>query len=156
MAKSDDLCIATPIDIVCRIKEKGKERTVAINIKTSSQIGDHQREQCAIEKLLWNETYPELQVSATGILRPKDWNMKKGLPTYEFELLDEQTEYSMATDARQRLKLALLNPNSTYLNYPNNITVFTGVTELGQAPQITTKTLEEIFTEQNVTELITH
>ncbi len=151
MAKHDILEIATPIDLCCKLKDG---RVVTLNIKTSAQIGDHQREQCAIEKLLWNTTYPDCQAISTGILRPKDWSQKKGIPTYEFELLDEKTEIEMREDAVKRLMLTKSNEKSTYLNYPKSIAVFSGITKLGESPKIESRTLEQLFTE-NITNIET-
>lgn len=147
MCKSDILEIATPIDLTCKLKG-GKVAT--LNIKTSAQIGDHQREQCAIEKYLWNATYPDCQASHTGIIRPKAWKEKKGIPTYEFELLKPEEEIQMTADAVERLLLVKRNINSTYLNYPKEISIFEGVSKLGEAPKIVTKTLEQVFTENQL------
>ncbi len=142
MAKSDMLEIATPIDLVCKLRDG---IIASLNIKTSSQIGDHQLEQATIEKYLWNETYPDLQVNVTGIIRTKDW---RKAPSYEFLLVTPEQEKEMGNDAFKRLKLVRENQNSTYLNYPKNIPIFTGETKAGEMPNIEYKTLEQIFNEQ--------
>lgn len=154
MCKSDVLGIATPIDMVCKVKEKKSECVVTINLKTSGQLGNHHREQVSVERYLWNETYPELQAQKTGLLRPKDWSVKKGIPTYEFELLDEETERKYFTNAYKRLMLVKEDEQSTYLNFPNNILTFTGETKLGESPKLEVKTLEQIFTENQLINLI--
>lgn len=138
MAKCDILEIATPIDLVCKMKTG---EVVSINIKTSSQIGDHQREQATIEKYLWNQTY-DLKVNRTGILRTKDWRKS---PTYEYELVKPEVEKEMFDDAFKRLMLVKSNPNSTYLNYPKNIAVFQGVTKAGENPRIDYISIEQYF-----------
>lgn len=145
MCKSDVLEIATPIDLTCKLKDG---RIVTINIKTSSQIGAHQLEQCAVEMLMWNETYKDCQASHTGILRPKAWKEKKGIPTYEFELLKPEECQQITADAVERLMLVKKNSNSTYLNYPKEISIFEGVSKLGEQPKIITKSLEQIFNEK--------
>jgi hypothetical protein len=151
MAKSDKLQIATPIDITCLIKDKKKDFIATLNLKTSSQIGDHQREQCAVEKYLWNETYPDCQAVKTGILRPKDWNLKKGIPTYELEFINEEKEAEMLKDAISRLLLIKDNPSSTYLNYSSESLIFEGETLLGGKPSLTAKTIEQLFNETHET-----
>lgn len=139
MAKSDQLEIATPIDLFVKLKS-GK--TATINIKTSSQIGNGHREQVAVEKYLWNETYGN--ADCTAILRPKDWNLKK-VPTYEFEILDKDEEKRYADSAIKRLLIAKDDADNTYLNYPKESMIFTGSTKLGDAPKIEIKTLEQLF-----------
>lgn len=140
MAKSETLEIATPVDLVCKLKS-GKVAT--LNIKTSSQFTNSHREQVAVEKFLWNETYGNAEV--TGMIRPKDWSMKKGAPTYELEILDAITESKLLNSAYQRLMIAKDDENSTYLNYPKESRIFTGETKLGDNPQFETKTLEQLF-----------
>lgn len=143
MAKSDQLEIATPIDLTCKVKTKKGDKVVTLNLKTSNQIGDHQREQVVIEKHLWNETY-QLKADFTGIVRTKDW---RKTPTYEYELIAEEDEKIILDNTMKRLILAKDTPNSTYANFKNSIPVFTGVTKAGEAPKIEYKTLEEIFNE---------
>lgn len=140
MAKSDNLEIATPIDIFCKLKS-GK--TATLNIKTSSQISNSHREQVAVEKFMWNATYGNADV--TGILRTKDWSMKKGVPTYELELLDEKDEQKYLDSAIARLLIAKDDPANTYLTYPKEVNLFSGETKLGENPKIQTFTLEELF-----------
>lgn len=144
MAKCDELGIATPTDIVCDIRDKkaGKLR-IGINLKTSGQFGDHQREQVSVEKYLWNKTYPELQIDRAALLRPKDY--KKDTPTYEFEVLDPAESDALAADAIQRLNLCRSNPDSTYINFPKSAQVFTGVMKLGGKPTIVTRPIQEIL-----------
>jgi hypothetical protein len=151
MCKSDKLMISTPIDITCLIKDKKKDFIATINLKTSAQIGDHQREQCAVEKYLWNETYPDYQAAKTGILRTKDWSLKKGIPTYELEFLNEEKEAEMLKDAISRLLLIKDNSSSTYLNYSSESLIFEGETLLGGKPSLTTKTIEQLFNETHET-----
>jgi len=146
MCFSDELGIATPVDAVVTIKDKklGAIR-VCINLKSSSQFGDHQREQIALERFMWNLTYPDFQAHATALLRPKDY--KKETPTYEFEILDAVDEADFLKDALSRLRLCKDNPKSTYLNFPKSVRVFSGETKLGETPKIATKTMEELFFE---------
>lgn len=140
MGYSDQLEIATPVDLFCKLKN-GK--TATLNIKTSSQISDSHREQVAIEKLLWNSTYQN--ADCTGIIRPKDWSMKKGIPTYELEILKADEEKKLADNAVARLMLAKNDENSTYLNFSKEVSSFSGQTKLGENPKIETKTLESFF-----------
>lgn len=151
MAKTDIYRIATPIDLVVKLKDK---RVVTINIKTSSQIGSGHKEQVAVEKYLWNQTYYDVQAHSTGILRPKDWLLKKGVPTYEFVTLtpDEEEKYLQNTLAR--FDIALNDPDSTYLNFPAETVVFTGETKLGENPTMEVKTLEQLYKESQINELI--
>lgn len=151
MAKDDDLQIATPIDLVCKIKTKKGDIDVSLNIKTSEQFSDSHRKQVCIEKYLWNQTYPELQVAQTGLLRHKDWNLKKGVPTYELELIDTETEESMLRNTLQRLRICRDDVDSTYLGYPSEVPVFSGQTLIGESPKIESKTLEQLFTEYQPT-----
>lgn len=143
MCKSDELQIATPVDMVCRIKEKKGERTVSLNIKTSEQFGAHHYEQVSVEMHLWNNTYPDFQVDATGLLRPKDWSQKKGLPTYEYELLDDPQ--TMFENIRKRLLLCMADAECSYINYPTELPVFDGITKAGESPKIVMKSLQEIY-----------
>ncbi len=147
MALSDELQIATPIDLVCRVKEKKGERTVALNIKTSEQFGAHHYDQVAVEMHLWNNTYPDFKVDATGLLRPKDWSQKKGVPTYEYELMDADDQKNTFEKIRSRLLLCMSDPECTYLNYPTELPVFDGITKAGEAPKIVVKTLEQLYKE---------
>lgn len=154
MAFSDELSLATPCDLICRVKEKKGEKVVSLNIKTSEQFGLHHYEQVAVEMHLWNNTYPDFQVDATGLLRPKDWNLKKGVPTYEYVLLDADEQKSIFESARKRLLLCLADPESTYLNFATELPVFSGLTKAGEAPKIVNKTLEEIYNEYSERELV--
>jgi len=146
MAKSDEYQIATPLDLICKIKEKKGESVVCLNIKTSEQFGAHHWEQVAVEMYLWNRTYPDFPVSKTGLLRPKDWNVKK-VPTYEFELMEEQDQMKTLLGVLKRLELCLNDPECTYMNFPTELPSFKGVTAAGECPAIVTKTLEEIYNE---------
>jgi len=147
MTFCDDLEIATPCDLICKIKTKTGEPIVNLNLKTSEQFSDSHRKQVAIEKYLWNQTYPDFPVEQTGLLRGKDWNQKKGIPTYELELLDKETDTQMTESTLAKLKLCKADPESSYLNYQKEIPIFTGISKLGEAPIIITKTLEEMFKE---------
>lgn len=148
MCKDEELEIATPLDFVCRIKkEKKGEVDVSLNIKTSEQFSDSHREQVAVEKYLWNRTYPDLHIEKTGLLRAKDWSQKKGLPTYEMELLDEATETELLTDTLNRLRICKASKKATYVNYEKETPVFTGITVAGEPPKIEMKTLEQLLTE---------
>lgn len=149
MAKSDDILIATPIDMVVKLKDK---RVVTINVKTSGQITNSQREQVAVEKFLWNETY-DLKAHTTGILRPKDWMLKKGVPTYEFETLKTDEENRYLTSVYARLKIAMADAESTYINFPKETVVFTGETKIGENPTMESKTLEQLYKESQTLQL---
>ena len=144
MAKCDQLMIGTPIDIICKVRYKKQEVTTTINLKTSEQFSSHHWEQVAIERYLWNATYPDFQAEKTGLLRGKDWNVKK-VPTYEFELMDEIEEMKVRDDACKRLELCLNNPECTYMNFPTELPSFDGITKAGEAPVIITETFEQIY-----------
>lgn len=150
MAKSDELLIATPVDLVVKLKDK---RVVTINIKTSSQVTNSHREQVAVEKFLWNSTY-QTKAHTTGILRPKDWMIKKGVPTYEFITLDTQEELRYLENVMARLRIGMNDEESTYLNFPKDVAVFTGETKLGEKPEIKMKTMEQLYKESEI-ELVT-
>lgn len=138
MCKSDEYEIATPIDMVCKLKDG---QIVTINLKTSSQLNDKHREQCVMEKYMWNLTYPDLQADRTALLRSKDWNLKK-VPTYEFELIDEG---KMLENVLSRLKIAKSSPKDTYLKFPREQVMFVGETSFGEVPKMETKKIEEIL-----------
>lgn len=138
MCKSDELTIATPVDIVCKLKDG---RTACLNIKTSGQITDHHREQVAMEKWLWNKTYADTQADVTGVIRPKDWSIRKGVPTYELELLKPEVEAEILEDVLHRLRHSL--KHCTYLTMPTHYSVFKGKMKLGEMPSITQITIEE-------------
>lgn len=144
MCKSDELSIATPVDIVCKLKDG---RTACLNIKTSGQIYDHHREQVAMEKWMWNQTYPNCQADVTGVIRPKDWNQKKGVPTYELEFLKPEVEAEILEDVLHRLRHAL--KHCTYLTMPTHFSVFKGKTKLGESPEIAQITIEEYLNERD-------
>lgn len=145
MCYSDELIIATPVDIVCKLKN-GKIAT--INIKTSKSVSNHQLEQVVIEKHLWNSTYPDTQADITGVIRPKDWSEKKGLPTYELVFVKPEDEEKILKKTLARLHLCLLDEDSTYANLPTSVPMFTGVTEMGMPPKIEYKSVEEILNER--------
>lgn len=141
MCKSDLYQIATPVDLMCRLKS-GKSAT--INIKTSSQLNDKHREQVTLENYLWNQTYPAAFANYTGLLRFKDWNIKK-VPTYEFEMF--QPEEKQIKNILTRLELAMNSENDTYLRVPKEVMVFTGETEAGQPPKIEVRKIEDVIFE---------
>ncbi len=147
MCKSDELMIATPVDFVITIKTKKGDIRVCINLKTSEQFGSHHWEQVALERYMWNLTYPDFKVEKTGLLRGKDWRMKKGIPTYEFELLEEEQETSILKNSIQRLMLCKSHEDSTYLNYQSGLNMFTGETKLGETPKLAFRTIEELWIE---------
>lgn len=147
MAFSDEYKIATPCDLVCKVKEKKGEVIVSINLKTSEQFGNHHWEQVAVEMYLWNNSHPDFEVEKTGLWRPKDWNMKKGIPTYEFELMEAEDQQKTLKAALQRLDLCLNDEECTYMNFPAELPSFSGITKAGEAPKIINKTLEEIYNE---------
>jgi hypothetical protein len=143
MCFCDDLQIATPVDLVCVIKNQ----LVTINLKTSEQFSDHQREQVCLEKYMWNKTYPEFKAAQTGLFRSKKWLIKKGQPTFDFELLKPEVEEPLLKDALQRLTLCKSNPNSTYFSYPKDVISFDGKTKAGEIPKIILKSIESVITE---------
>lgn len=142
MAKTDIYHIATPVDLVVELKDN---RIVTINVKTSNSITSSQKEQVAIEKYMWNQTY-DLQAHTTGILRPKDWRLNK-VPTYEFVTLSHDEENKYQKNALARFEIALSDEESTYLNYPKEAVIFKGVSKLGETPAMETKTLEQLYKE---------
>ena len=147
MTYSDKIQVATPIDITCTLKDKKVDKRVTLNLKTSKQFTAHHREQVCLEKYLWNSTYPDFQVQATGLLRAKDWSIKKLVPTYELELIDEQTEHFMLKDAMSRLLICKDAPDSTYLTFPKTVNTFSGITKAGEAPTLISKSIEQLFNE---------
>jgi hypothetical protein len=134
MAICESLQIATPVDIICRLK--GSKDLVSINMKTSSQISEEHLMQASMEMMMWNETYPEYQVAKTGIWRPKDWLEKKGVPTYETKLLKLDEAMANANYIKKRMMLAKDDPNVGYANFNLTKKIFTGKVALGQAPKI--------------------
>lgn len=142
MCKSDELSIATPIDMVIKTK-KGEIAT--INLKTSSQIGDHHRNQVSVEMAMWNATYPDFQAVKTGVLRPKDWNLSK-TPTYELEYVKDAGE--RASRWRTKLMMCLTDPDASYMNFKSDTKSFTGIVKIGHNPIIAVKSMEEIFKSQ--------
>lgn len=147
MCKNDILEIATPIDFVCTVKDKKGDMRISVNLKTSGQFSNHHREQVAMERSLWNTTYPDFQVQKTALLRAKDWSMKKGIPTYEFEILDSEQERMLLDNAVKRLMLTKENESTTYINFPKTVSMFTGETKLGEVPKLAFKTIEEMWIE---------
>ncbi len=146
MAFCDKLQIATPIDLCVRLKRKGNP-IVTLNLKTSEQFTDSHRTQVAVEKYLWNETYPEYQATATGLLRAKAWSLKKGIPTYELEIVEDKPSLEKVLP---RLLLCKEDVDSTYLNFPKDTILFTGETKLGEAPKMISKSLEELMSETSI------
>lgn len=146
MAFNDEVKIATPVDLVVKLNDK---RVVTINIKTSNSVTNSQKEQVAFEKFLWNSSY-DMKAHTSGILRPKDWRIKSGKPTYEFITLDTQEEDYLITSALKRLEIARNDPDSTYVNYPSETRVFTGKTKIGEIPEMETKTLEQLYKENEL------
>lgn len=141
-AYSDEYKICTPLDIVYKDK---KGVMCAVNMKTSKQISDHQIDQVSFEKYLWNTCYPDYKVEKTGVFRPQDWRLKKGVPTYELKFVSDADE---RVDLMQkRFKACMADPNSTYANFDKTDTYFTGKIKLGEAPKIVTKTIEQAFVE---------
>lgn len=147
MAKCDILGIATPIDMVVKLRTKQGTTMASLNIKTSTSVGDHQLEQTAMEKYLWNKTYPDFQVEKTGVYRGKDWRENKGIPTYELVLLDAIEEKEMTEDTIARLKQCKKSPKSNYDNFPSTVAVFEGETKAGEKPNIIYKPMEQVFLE---------
>ena len=136
MCYSDELGIATPIDVVCKIKGK----IVTINIKTSTTLGKSHYEQVVVEKYLWNLCYPDNQAQFTGLIRTKDWNESK-VPTYELKVLKEEEENKLLEDVLLRLKIA----KHLYYNFNRPSPYFTGSTKIGDKPEIQYKSLEEEY-----------
>ena len=143
MAKDDALMIATPLDVVCTIKTKAGDVLTNINIKTSKQITGHHREQVVIERYLWNQTYPGMMLAATGVMRPKDYSLKKGVPTYEMELIKQEEENEILNDTLSRLILCRGNPQNTYLTFPTTVYRFAGETKAGELPRIEATPIEQ-------------
>lgn len=138
--KWETLKIATPIDFYCSCKQtdKGQFKNTTINIKTSSQISNHQLEQICCEMDMWNETYSGADF--TAIVRTKDWNDEKS-PSFEYKYFPKEEAEYVANKAIERLKLCLNSPASYY---PNSTTKsFVGETKIGEKPVIVSKTLEE-------------
>jgi len=146
--KWDSVKIATPIDLFCSCKQtdKGDFARTTINIKTSSQISNHQLEQISCENHMWNQTYGESNGYAdfTAIMRTKDWTEGKA-PTYEYKYLTSEQAKIYWENAKARLLLCL-NSNASYFPSPLNKS-FNGETKLGQQPIIVQKTLEQEWTE---------
>jgi hypothetical protein len=136
----EELSICTPIDIYCscRQTEKGDFRKTTVNMKTSSQVSNHQFEQVACEFNMWNSTYPDEQAEFTAILRTMDW---RKTPTYEYKYLGNTDAMILSSNARKRLELCL-DSESSYLPNPVN-RIFEGETKIGESPVIITKSLQE-------------
>ena len=134
MAICEKLKIATPLDIVCKLKNSND--LVSINMKPSSQISDEHLKQASMEMMMWNETYPKYQVARTGIFRPKDWMEKKGVPTYETKLLDLADAQNNYLAVSKRMEIALNDPDVSYANFNLTKKMFTGKVPLGAAPKI--------------------
>lgn len=139
MCKSDEHSIATPVDLVFKHK---KGYTAVVNIKTSEKFYDKHREQVIVEKFMWNETY-DLKIERCGLLRQKDWNMKK-IPTYEYEVVEEN---SILQDTLEKLTIARRTEKNTYLKFPKEKLLFAGETKLGEQPKFETKKIEDIIFE---------
>ena len=148
-AKVEHLKIATPIDIYCKCKQtdKGEFKNTTVNIKTSSQIFKHHYEQVAMEFHMWNETYGGAE--CTGIMRTKNWTEGKK-PTFEYKYLDKEEASKLNVNSLKRLELCLMS-DASYFPEPTNKS-FTGVTEIGEQPEIITKSLEEEWIEVNTEE----
>ena len=140
MVKSESLQIATPVDLVYRTKNMDIH---IVNVKTSGQISDHQIEQASMELLMWNETYPELKAKKTGIVRSKDWNLKKGVPTYEDKMITVEEANEIIKGTLPRLQIG----KDLYANFPTSVGVFVGTTKLGESPKIENVSMEKIFTD---------
>lgn len=139
MCKSDEYSIATPIDVVCMLNN-GK--TCTINLKTSDQFNDKHREQVILENYLWNQTYPDVQAECTALLRAKDWSMKKGVPTYELEIVKD-VDKKIINTIRKKLDIALDSPADTYLRFPREQIAFSGETILGEMPKFNSVKIED-------------
>lgn len=134
MAICENLKIATPLDIVCKLKNSND--LVSINMKTSSQISDEHIKQASMEMMMWNETYPNYQVAKTGIWRPKDWMEKKGVPTYETKIISLADAKNHYLAVSKRMEIALNDPDVSYANFNLTKKMFTGKVPLGTAPKI--------------------
>lgn len=141
MACSDQYSISTPCDVIYRDK---KGVLCNVNIKTSNQIGEHHRNQVALEKWLWNTTYENDQVQKTGVLRFKDWLITK-VPTYELEFVKDDAE--RVNNWLRKFDCVLAEESSTYANFNKQTRIFEGKIKLGEAPKIVTKTIEQAFME---------
>lgn len=136
--------ISTPVDLVCTLKN-GKR--VSLNIKTSSAINDHHLNQAAMEYEMWNHTYPEHAVEMSGIIRPKDWRIDKGVPTYDLKLMKPDECRERAAKVQSKMMACMQDEDATYANFNKQTRIFTGKIKLGEAPKIVTKTIEEAFIE---------
>ena len=151
-ARWEHLQIATPIDLFCKCKQtpKGKFKNTTINLKTSSGISKGHLEQVACEMIMWNETYSKgdpngkLRAEYTAILRTKDWTEGK-TPSYEYKYLTTDAAIELTYETMGRLQICL-NSDASYLHEPTS-KVFEGVTKIGECPQITIKTLEQVWME---------
>jgi len=146
-AKCESLKIATPIDLFCscRQTEKGAFKNTTINLKTSSQISQHQMEQACFEMAMWNETYGNAE--CTAIMRTKDWTEGK-TPTFDYKYLSRDEAMMQFNYSFKRVELCL-NSGASY--YPNPVSKsFQGETKLGQQPVITSKTLEQEWIENSM------
>jgi len=143
MSMLPEYFLATPIDLVCTLKN-GKR--VSLNIKTSSQINDHHLNQAAMEREMWNVTYPDYQVEQSGIIRPKDWKIDK-VPTYDLKLMKADECDERVKKMKMKLFACLQDEDSTYTNFNKQTRIFEGKIKLGEAPKIVTKTIEQAFME---------
>lgn len=143
----DEMKIATPIDLYCSCRQtaKGGFEKTTINLKTSSQIGKHQIDQVSCELLMWNLTYPD-KADFTAILRTKDWKEGK-VPTYEYKYINSSEAIETAMDIGLRLKLCLMS-DASYYPQPRS-KEFTGITKIGDIPEIVEKTLEQSWVDYN-------
>jgi hypothetical protein len=79
---SDELMIATCIDLIVELDFNGKRQKAIINIKSGRQITDSHALQLAGEKILYNSLLGGTfgQIDLVFILAPNDWRKK---PTYK-------------------------------------------------------------------------
>lgn len=140
ICRSDELKIATPIDLICKAKPiKSKTfHNCTLNLKSSDHVYTDHIQQVATELIMWNGTYQDYHCEYTGILRPKEGMGN----TYELKTFDVGEALAFHEDRLEDFKLCLKRAKSTYYPQPT-FKAYDGFTKAGEQPKIITRTLEE-------------
>lgn len=132
---SDTFSIATLSDIYCEIDFNKKRVLAVINLKKGSFDADDDENkkfyeshdlQLQIEKLLWEECYPQQPVEMVFNWSPNNWTEK---PTYTLKNWTEKTQFSKAVLTGHMLPMLRMIPG--YFAPPRKVATLFGKYEGG-------------------------
>lgn len=134
--------VATPLDLICRLKFNGKKYVSNVNFKfrANSALYSKDEKQTCIERMIFNQKFAgtEFEIQKTFIFTPKDWRGD----TATYDLFNTTDKYTAQDWEKDHSTVALYNAN--YINGNEKFATKAGsVITVGQGINPNNETVED-------------